>query len=687
MQRGTAEEQGTQQGGKQHHTRGGKQHQSRTPSARPAGPCSRPLSPLWRHEAPWPAPSFLSAVRWQEIQSTLPHSARAALALDDFRHVPLDDEDQVALLRKPITVLVAVLIDAGCTDVEVHAILAAHPHSYGRLYAESGGVGSIAALCDEARRPRGTLLRLTAVEQQGWTKWYDVHAEVVFGPYEGLQLLHRYSMDHLQHSDAQPWWRRPGWFRLPEACGVDWGGPQAPIPGRDWWSALAGHHVWARLDLDGDERWPVRRWLPRAISSPELPTGPSQQLPTGTSQHTPGIISASSDASSAQQLAARQCSRHAQRAQYDAPLPNAVTYHHAEEFRSALTAMAAQGLRLDLAEWERRYHGFTKVLHLEQLLLDQGLAVRPRRKSPQDLLNQLASYDAKLREQLEVSPDGRIRCGWHTTSWPGRITAHRPSLQSLSSEMRPAFEPMPGSLFVLVDLCACQPHVLAVRSACPALKRLFAEADDGTGPDYYVVMAGLVWPDLPPDRDAGKAVTLPLLFGARAAKLAQKAAQGRRPIPPGDVGSWYDDVRSRLIERFPGYVAWAAEWSHYGAWQTPLGRIVRIPDDHWVINGRRQVTTTAALPCYAQSVEADIIRFALAQAEQHLRGTGGQVVFVHHDAVMLEVPEGNAQEAARRMRHLLEESARTLGFPCPAKVKIGDHWPGRDVPEGPEVLS
>ena len=61
-------------------------------------------------------------------------------------------------------------------------------------------------------------------------------------------------------------------------------------------------------------------------------------------------------------------------------------------------------------------------------------------------------------------------------------------------------------------------------------------------------------------------------------------------------------------------------------------------------------------------------------------------MLTHHDALILEVPRTFKDDAEKRARDLMDHAMAKAGYDVPAKVGVSARWPGRDVPEGPEML-
>lgn len=73
-----------------------------------------------------------------------------------------------------------------------------------------------------------------------------------------------------------------------------------------------------------------------------------------------------------------------------------------------------------------------------------------------------------------------------------------------------------------------------------------------------------------------------------------------------------------------------------------------------------------------QSGAADIVNIKMLQIERDIPGA---LLLQVHDSIMLEVPEGEAEKVAQKVKEILEEPVKEFGgYSFPAKVLIGDNW-------------
>ena len=595
------------------------------------------ISPLWSARSPFLPPVPMSQARIDWLHRALPLSTRSAIDHDEAAGISgLDTADARA------TPFVRLLIEAGASDAEVHAWLHAMPRSYGQRLHRHDGIKAVARLCDSARKTRpGTTIQIASVEPQDSSRWWTFNCIVIDGEQAGQAFTQPITIRPVGTRPGEPWWRthRFSWWMVWEACGLPVE-PHWPQPQASDLQLLVGRQARVRLDLEAD--LPIDHWFPRPIELPD-PAPPVDY----------GVV----------------------------PQGEALDWHPA--FDVAFDQMKRAGMRVNIDIWATRHEEFREVLKGEIAARDAGEVVMSRRESPEDLLDHLDRLDRELHDRLATSPDGRVRADWHLQAWPGRLTTFGLPLQSVPRFMRPAFVPVEGNMFVIADWSACQPHIVAALSGDMELRGVLQDP----ARDLYIEMAHLAWPDRHPasdDRNAGKGVTLPLLYMSGASTLAQRAAQAGRPIPRGDVEDWFSHVRLAFSRRFPQLWQWRLDRKdevedhrkrgQAMRWRSPLGRLVVVPP--------ARLMAHKVIPGKAQAIEADALALVLMWSEARMAGTGAVAVFSHHDSVIWEVREEYANKVAQRAAPLMQEAmAQVLGgtISVPSKVHVVREWPDPDA--------
>lgn len=99
------------------------------------------------------------------------------------------------------------------------------------------------------------------------------------------------------------------------------------------------------------------------------------------------------------------------------------------------------------------------------------------------------------------------------------------------------------------------------------------------------------------------------------------------------------------------------------------------------LSGRRRRWTeqpklTELLNTPVQGTAADITKEALATLPDALSGTGAKLIGTIHDEILLEVPEANANDAARILKETMEAAGRKYLklVPVEADASVVDSW-------------
>jgi DNA polymerase-1 len=237
-----------------------------------------------------------------------------------------------------------------------------------------------------------------------------------------------------------------------------------------------------------------------------------------------------------------------------------------------------------------------------------------------------------------VGADGRLRGEWRAADGAsGRMTASA-GLHNLPAELRPAVRAAPGWSFVRADLGQVEPRVLAAVSGDPALARA-AQEDD-----MYAPVAAA----LRSDRPTAKVAVLAAMYGQTS----------------GTAGAALRD----MDRAYPGAMAYlrAAEEAGrrgtdlrtYGGRLLPLSRVA-VADAEPVGEHVAQVGGYGrfARNAVVQGAAAELFKAWAATVRDGLRPLGGQIVLCLHDELLLHVPSGTADAAARLLGDALGGTA------------------------------
>ena len=276
-----------------------------------------------------------------------------------------------------------------------------------------------------------------------------------------------------------------------------------------------------------------------------------------------------------------------------------------------------------------------------------------------------------------IAPDGRIHtCFQNTVTATGRLSSTEPNLQNipvrtpLGAEMRTMFVAPAGRLLVDADYSQIELRLLAHISGDQALIAAFNSGEDihtATAAQVFGVDRDQVTPDM---RRAAKAVNFGIVYGISPFSLSQDihvtVAQAKAYMDK--YFAHYAGVRAymdRVVEqgRADGYVS------------TLYGRRRWLPELKSSNFNTRAFGERVALNMPIQGSAADIIKLAMLRVDAALRDAGlaARLVLQVHDELIVECPEGEAEQVKELLKTEMESVAQ-LSVPLIADAKAGRTW-------------
>ena len=276
-----------------------------------------------------------------------------------------------------------------------------------------------------------------------------------------------------------------------------------------------------------------------------------------------------------------------------------------------------------------------------------------------------------------IAPDGRIHtCFQNTVTATGRLSSTEPNLQNipvrtpLGAEMRTMFVAPAGRLLVDADYSQIELRLLAHISGDQALIAAFNSGEDihtATAAQVFGVAQDQVTPDM---RRAAKAVNFGIVYGISPFSLSQDihvtVAQAKEYMDK--YFAHYAGVRAymdRVVEqgRADGYVS------------TLYGRRRWLPELKSSNFNTRAFGERVALNMPIQGSAADIIKLAMLRVDAALRDAGlaARLVLQVHDELIVECPEGEAEQVKELLKTEMESVAQ-LSVPLIADAKAGRTW-------------
>jgi DNA polymerase-1 len=271
-----------------------------------------------------------------------------------------------------------------------------------------------------------------------------------------------------------------------------------------------------------------------------------------------------------------------------------------------------------------------------------------------------------------IQPDGRIHAYFNQiAAATGRLSSDRPNMQNIPvrSEtgltIRRAFIPRPGWSFIVADYSQIELRILAHLSLDPGLLHAFR-----TDIDVHTATAARVFgfePDLVNTemRRRAKVINFGLLYGMEAFGLADRLEISR------DEAQEHMDA---YFEQFPDVREFMAsivtEAKRTGYTTTIFGRrryLSELSSDNFRV---RQMGERMALNAPVQGSAADVIKLAMIELDQRLRGLDATMLLQIHDELVLEAHDDLIDEVTAMVVEVMEGVA-DLEVPLTVDVASG----------------
>jgi len=272
---------------------------------------------------------------------------------------------------------------------------------------------------------------------------------------------------------------------------------------------------------------------------------------------------------------------------------------------------------------------------------------------------------------------GRIHASFNqTVAATGRISSSDPNLQNIpirtpeGRRIREAFVAAKGHLLLSADYSQIELRILAHLSKDQTLIDTFRRGEDVHDRTSREVFGPLS--AIPPDeqRRIAKMVNYALLYGKTAFTLAKDIGVSRKEAE-SFIEAYF--ARYPAVRRFiDDTIEKARETLTV---RTLLGRLRRLPDLRSKNFQVRMEAERQAMNTPVQGSAADLIKKAMIDLRGKLRASGMKTVLILqiHDELLLESPEGEAEEARALVKATME-GALLLDVPLVADARVGHSW-------------
>lgn len=256
----------------------------------------------------------------------------------------------------------------------------------------------------------------------------------------------------------------------------------------------------------------------------------------------------------------------------------------------------------------------------------------------------------------------------------GRLSSTDPNLQNipvrtdLGRRIREAFVPEKGNVLVSADYSQFELRLAAVLADDKELIN-----DFNGGVDIHTKTAAQMY-GIPLDdvtkaqrRDA-KVINFGVLYGMSPHGLS--VATGMNLMDAKKYIDHYFELRAPIRKYIDATLQQA---SSEGYVETYYGRRRPTPDVNSSNFMVREGAKRQAANMPIQGTEADLMKLAMIQIEEKLKGIGEQILQVH-DSILVECPKENGEKVATILQETMEAIAPDLPITLKVDVGIGNNW-------------
>ncbi len=293
---------------------------------------------------------------------------------------------------------------------------------------------------------------------------------------------------------------------------------------------------------------------------------------------------------------------------------------------------------------------------------------------------QLAKLKGTYTDALveDINPrTGRVHTSFSLAATnTGRLSSNEPNLQNIpvrteeGRKIREAFVPEPGHRLISVDYSQIELRLVAHIAGIATLRQAFRDGIDihamTASQVFGVPLAGMT----PEIRRRAKTINFGIIYGISPFGLAAQLG-----IPQSEAKAFIDAYLERFSELKAYMDRTKKECRERGFVTTLYGRKVHIPAIKDPNPARRGFAERQAINAPIQGTAADIIKRAMVRIPGALARAGltTRMLLQVHDELLLEAPEGEAEQAAALVKQVMEGSA-SLEVPLVADANIGDSW-------------
>lgn len=277
-----------------------------------------------------------------------------------------------------------------------------------------------------------------------------------------------------------------------------------------------------------------------------------------------------------------------------------------------------------------------------------------------------------------VGADGRVHTHFNQiVTTTGRLSSSDPNLQNipirteLGNKIRAAFVPKDreNALILAADYSQIELRLLAHCSADEALKQAFLSDIDIhtlTASKIFGVDVKHVTKEM---RRRAKAVNFGLVYGQTRFGLAKSVG-----ITPAEA-QFFIDRYFATYPKISNYITSTLMQAHEeGCVSTIFGRRRYLKEE---LNSRnaniREFAERAAINAPLQGSAADLIKKAMVDLYQKLKGFKTKIIMQVHDELVLEVYKDELEEVRKLTKEAME-LGQPLDVPLKVDITVGENW-------------
>lgn len=315
--------------------------------------------------------------------------------------------------------------------------------------------------------------------------------------------------------------------------------------------------------------------------------------------------------------------------------------------------------------------GELEKLRLEHPIVDAILKYRE--------LSKLQSTYLEALPEMINKQTGRIHTNYNQTiAATGRLSSVDPNLQNipikgegLGSQIRQAFVAEDGYSLLALDYSQIELRIVAHLAKDKNMSETFRKGEDihtKTASAVFEVSADKVTPDM--RRDA-KVINFGILYGLSSFGLSARVSEVSQGSAKDFIDKYfaaYPDVhafleKTKMQVREQGFVV------------NEIGRVRKFPEAKSSQFFIRQAAERAAVNFPIQSMSADIIKKAMIEIHELLKGRENEIrmLLQVHDELVFEVKQGKEDYWCKKLKPIMEDAIK-LSVPIIVEGKSGPSW-------------